>query len=251
MTFQRTGMVWVFDFQSELLDTNGIPGVFAAAENTSPDDQDGHLYLYFWPHDDIGWIPLYGAAPPVEQLAPSLDGDAGRNVLYWDDFTNTLAATNNGLLGDRLVVDPTSTLPAWLTPAPYQATPADPTGTNSTTGVMMGLGASITPLTTRILILASGDIQNSSGSGGGTVQIRYGTGTAPANGDALTGDAIGGQPDLTQAAVASNKAVPFALNAIQVAGLSAGTTYWIDLALAALNTGTASIKNISISALDF
>lgn len=251
MPRQGVGTVWHFDTYDDLQDTTGIDGVFGHVIGTDGVKVDA---TYLW-IDGPGWIVLWGDTPTADQFGASSDAIA--QVLYWraDSVPSRLAATDSPLArGDRMMVDLDDeliTTPMWQTPARWQDTPSDPTGTNSTAGVMMGLAASITPLTQRILVLVSGDIQNSSGSGGGTVQIRYGTGAAPANGNALTGTAIGGQPDLTQAAVASNKAVPFALNAIEVVGITAGETYWIDVSLAALNTGTASIKNVSISALDF
>lgn len=130
----------------------------------------------------------------------------------------------------------------------YQASPSNPTGTADTTGKMMGLAGTITPATTgKILVIISGDISNGTILDGGKVQIRMGTGTAPANGDALTGTAYGGL-------VRSNTAVageflPFSLNAI-VSGLTLSTAYWIDVGLAAITGGTASVADISISAIE-
>src|SRR6185503_7947405 len=75
-----------------------------------------------------------------------------------------------------------------------QSNPSDPSTTTSTTGVMMGLGSSttITPNTTGvIMIVVTGDIDNSAAGDGSQVQIRYGTGTPPINGAALTGTGAG------------------------------------------------------------
>lgn len=130
-----------------------------------------------------------------------------------------------------------------------QAAPSDPTGTTNTTGVMMGLAGSFTPTRSgAALIVISGTIFNATAIGDGAkTQIRYGTGTAPANAAALTGTAVG---NLVQyvAATTAEKA-PFSVNAI-VTGLTRLTTYWIDLSLAAITAGTASLSDISISVVE-
>ena len=131
----------------------------------------------------------------------------------------------------------------------YQATPGDPTGATNTTGTMMGLAGAITPaITGVVLIQISGTIANATAiADGGKVQIRYGTGTAPSNGNTLMGTAVGGQVNYITATTAEK--APFSLNAI-VSGLTLGTAIWIDLALAAVTGGTATVKNISISAIE-
>src|ERR1700687_4327079 len=63
------------------------------------------------------------------------------------------------------------------------ATSTSPAGTTSTTGVVMGVNATLTPLYTgAVLFIISGDITNNAGGDGGKVQIYYGTGSAPTNG---------------------------------------------------------------------
>lgn len=131
----------------------------------------------------------------------------------------------------------------------YQATPADPTGTTDTTGKMMGLAGSITPHGSgTIFIQISGSMTQNTNADGGKVQIRYGTSTAPANADALTGTAVGNIVSLSFTTAASARH-GWTCNAI-VTGLSAGTAYWIDVGLAAITGGTASVKDISISAYE-
>lgn len=131
-----------------------------------------------------------------------------------------------------------------------QATPGAPTGTTNTSGLMMGLAGAVTPKSTgNLLILVSGTISNNTASDGAKVQIRYGTGTAPANAAALTGTTAGGMPQFVPPATGGLK-VPFALNAV-VTGLSVSTAYWIDVALAAITGGTASISDVSVSVIEF
>lgn len=134
--------------------------------------------------------------------------------------------------------------------AVYQATPADPTGTTNTTGLMMGLAGSITPVFTgRIAIIISGNLTNSTATAGdgAKAQIRYGTGTAPANAAALAGTAVGSFISSVLERATASDLQAFTLNAI-VTGLTPGTAYWIDIALAALVGGTGQAKNISITA---
>ena len=102
---------------------------------------------------------------------------------------------------------------AELVPAIEQTTSANPIGTTSTTAVMMGLAGTITPaFSTRVLVTISGSCANSVLADGGTVQISYGTGTAPVNGAALTGTQIGSAQEWL-AATAAN-IVPFSVSAV-------------------------------------
>src|SRR6266705_2914519 len=137
---------------------------------------------------------------------------------------------------------------AWLTAnqaAPLQYSPSNPTGTTSSTGVMMGLGNSITPIGTgRLSITISGTIFNAGGVGDGAkVQIRQGSGSLPTNGAALTGTAVGGQVQFVSSTTAER--VPFALQAV-VTGFTPGVAIWIDVALYATVGGTANVTDISL-----
>ncbi len=134
--------------------------------------------------------------------------------------------------------------------AATESHPGDPSGSASGTGLMMGLAGTITPATTgRVLLTATGTIGNSSNSAQGVTQLRYGTGSAPANQAALTGTAVG-------IPIGSNLAtggefVPFACEAIAT-GLALGTAYWIDLGLVAgSGVGTATVKSLTIRAVEF
>jgi len=143
-----------------------------------------------------------------------------------------------------------ATQATWQTPqsTSSQKTPADPTTTSSTVGVMMGLSASITPvLTGKIMIIISGDMDNDTNSRGTRVQIRTGTGTPPINGAALTGTTQGGLVTLDQSS--PNLRVPFSLNAI-VNSLTLNTAVWIDISLASITSGISRVRDISISVVE-
>lgn len=185
----------------------------------------------------------------------SSSSSAGNRILTADGSDYIISPFNTGILGYdtanqawRVLRIPDVALSS------YQATPSDPTGTTNSTGLMMGLAGVITPSKSgKIMIIVSGNIL-ASGIGGGSgakTQIRYGTGTAPTNGAALTGTAIGNisqivNPTLALLAPGSGN---FTCNAI-VSGLTLGTTYWLDQSLARVTSGTATITNISISVVE-
>jgi len=134
------------------------------------------------------------------------------------------------------------------TGAVVQNSPADPTGT--TTSGMMGLASVITPVTTgRIHVTITGTIANATAiADGANVQLRTGTGTPPANAAALTGTVAGGLVKYVAATTAEK--APFTVCAI-VTGLTLNTARWIDLGLAAVIGGTATVKDLSVTAFEF
>jgi hypothetical protein len=136
--------------------------------------------------------------------------------------------------------------------ATSQSTPADPTGTTDTTGKMMGLAGAITPASTgRVLIIISGNLTNSTATAGdgAKAQITYGTGTAPVNGAALTGTAVGNIVSSVLERATAGDLQAFTCQAV-VSGLTIGTALWLDIRLAAIVGGTGQAKNISISAIE-
>lgn len=129
------------------------------------------------------------------------------------------------------------------------ATPANPTGTTSLVGVMMGLAIAITPKTTgRIAILIQGQIGNNTTADGATAQIVTGTGTAPANGAAATGT-LQGQPQ-TWTSLTGVLTDVMHLSVV-VVNLVVGTAAWIDLNLKAVTGGTASLTGLNVSVWEF
>jgi hypothetical protein len=127
-------------------------------------------------------------------------------------------------------------------------TVAAPTLTASATAVMMGLAGAITPNAGgNVEIMINGDFGNSIALSGGTLQIAYGTGAAPANGVAATGTVVGGVVKATSATAAAR--VPFCLIGY-VTGLVPGTPYWIDVQLAAVTSGNANIADVTVVATE-
>lgn len=137
--------------------------------------------------------------------------------------------------------------------ASYAATPGDPTGTTNTTGLMMGLAGAITPATTgRIRFAITGNLSNSGTSigNGCKAQLYFGTGSAPANAAAITGTVSGAQLTSVNESTTASTKQPVSLEYI-VSGLTLGTAYWFDAAIAAITAGTASLSNVTMTAMEF
>jgi hypothetical protein len=113
---------------------------------------------------------------------------------------------------------------------------------------MLGLAGAFTPAATgNVLLVVSGVWSNSSGSGNGMSYAIYaGTGTAPANGAAVTGTLQGATPQATSTGASVKQ--PFALQAF-APGLTIGSAYWFDLAFDA-TAGTNTISEVTISAAE-
>jgi hypothetical protein len=129
------------------------------------------------------------------------------------------------------------------------ATTSAPTGTSGFTQLMMGCAGTITPGTsTRLLVSASGQMANDSAStSGATVNFCYGTGAKPANGDAASGSVIGAPQ--TCVVKSAGETSGFNITGV-ITGLTPATAYWLDLSLASVTTGTATITGVTISAVE-
>jgi hypothetical protein len=187
-----------------------------------------------------------GSVPSWNRLAIGSQGQILQAGASEVGYTLYKMPTTVGTAGQQLRSNGTDYLNKTTTT--YQATPADPSTTTSATGVMMGLAGSITPgYSGTIMIIVSGDMDNNGNNNGAQAQIRYGTGTAPTNGAALTGTTTGSLIKMMENNAANR--MPFQCNSI-VSGLAVGTAYWIDLSLAAITGGTARIRDISISIVE-
>ena len=165
-------------------------------------------------------------------------------------YSNSAYPSDAGQAGNILRSDGTNFI---STPINFrQQTPADPTGTNNTTGLMMGLGHYFTPARSgSVMIIISGTIRNSSGTtgNGAKVQIRYGTDSAPVNGTAITGTAAGSLIEASNISNGSNRRYPFTVNSI-ITSLPVGTQHWFDLSLGAISGGTAYLYDLSVSIIE-
>lgn len=127
--------------------------------------------------------------------------------------------------------------------------PTNPTGTASTTEVMMGMGSTIafTPNSSGKVIVTVCCIVNISAGAANQVQVggRFGTGTAPANAAAVTGTVFGptSDPNIRVNNVSASVGTPYTVT--DRLSLTAGTAYWFDLAVAAqVGTNTNGVINV-------
>lgn len=147
-------------------------------------------------------------------------------------------------------------------PVHSQSTAAAPTGSADATGLMQGLGVTawtLTPqVTGRVLIVLSGSMGTAATAETCGITMYYGTGTAPANGAAITGTAIG--TVLTFVTLTSMLRSPFSVQAV-ITGLAVPsittdrktgtlTPVWFDVALKT-SAGTATLTLLNLSAFEF
>jgi hypothetical protein len=139
-----------------------------------------------------------------------------------------------------------------VTPVSAGFAPADPSDTASTSLVCMGLGATcaITPAASgKVLVTVTGFAQSLTAAANITVGCRYGTGAAPANGDADTGTRFGAHADPVVKPGTTGVSVPFAFTGLL--SLTPGTSYWLDV-VAATGTGAdhAKITDVGVTAVE-
>ena len=159
---------------------------------------------------------------------------------------DTIAAGTTG----QVLYGVTGSNPSFATPASNMTTPGDPSPTGSLVGVMMGLAGGITPTSTgRIMMLISGDVSNDTSSDGASVQCAFGTGAAPVNGAAASGTNVGNPVKLVNGATPTVK-IPTLCQGI-VTGLTPNIALWLDVNLAAISGGTATLADVTISAHEF
>jgi hypothetical protein len=133
--------------------------------------------------------------------------------------------------------------------ATFQGYPGNPAATVSTSGVMMGLGATckITPTySSRIYMTIFGGVASATAAAG-FITLRAGTGVAPVNGAAPVGNVLSNSVAFYSAVASASS--PFSLGAI-FTGLTPGTTYWFDIELISNAGNSVSINALSGSAYE-
>ncbi len=124
---------------------------------------------------------------------------------------------------------------------------SNPSNATSATG-MQGLAGSITPNSTGVVeISVSGSISLSNQNNVTvTGTMKYGTGSAPAHGDASTGTTFGAPVTFQTGTSGPNavKEVPFSSTGI-ISGLTPGVAIWIDISN---SDSTGTYKSVSITA---
>lgn len=155
-----------------------------------------------------------------------------------------------------------------FTPTSYGqcgVTPSNPTAINSATYLMNGLGVAganawvITPQTTgRVFFMATGQLVENATAQTATIQLSYGTGSAPANAAALAGTQVGGQQ--AWVSLTGQLTTQFSI-AWVVAGLAvpsmkpdgtqnAATPVWFDINSKS-SAGTIQLTNLNLIAFEF
>ncbi len=187
-----------------------------------------------------GGIPYFSS---TTAMTSSAAGAANTPMLWGGAGTAPASVAISGSTAGRseLTSTGTTTAPTFQTPAILASTAqTTPTSTSSTSAVMMGLGSAwkLTPLKSGIVVINISGILNTglNVSYTCTAELVYGTGTAPANGAAASGTAIGGlaQISATVTAVAIN---PYSQTAV-ISGLTVGTAVWFDVQLKSSGGGT-------------
>jgi hypothetical protein len=132
---------------------------------------------------------------------------------------------------------------------PVQTAPTNPTAITGATAKMLGLAVAFTPRRTgRVLFVAKGNITCNTTAETTTVQLKYGTGTAPANDAADAGTQAG--VDSTFTALTGVLTVPFADVAL-VDSLTIGTAYWFDYNAKTSNAGaTGRVLDLNVTVLE-
>jgi hypothetical protein len=150
----------------------------------------------------------------------------------------------DGGTGASTVAGAQANLGVAATPAAQHA-PSSPNTLDSTTPVMAGLGITYEPTASgNVLVIITGTISCSgSGTATATVGGRYGTGTPPANGAAPAGTDFPAA-DLTVMPNATGHSIPFMVTAML--SLTAGTTYWIDLAASSQSSTGAALASLNV-----
>ena len=159
--------------------------------------------------------------------------------------TNTGATGPTGFTGP-LGTGPTGPTAAQLAVNAYTGAMIGTTSSATASLLMMGLGkttpnAALTPASSGQM-LAGAQGWWTPGAGGGSLQLMYGTGTAPSFGGGLTGVQIGTIEESTSLGA-------WALIGI-ARGLLVGTKYWLDLAFEANSATTMTVNSAYLFAYE-
>lgn len=118
---------------------------------------------------------------------------------------------------------------------------AAPTGTVSAAGLMMGLNMQLAAISTNIIFIITGyGVTNTTGHPV-TITAKFGTGTPPVNGAAITGTTI--SVALTNSNFPTSVGTPWTIVGTAT-GLTPATTYWFDVAVAGDGTAIGSVNKL-------
>lgn len=95
--------------------------------------------------------------------------------------------------------------------------------------------------------IVSGQMANDTINDGVTVDLRFGTGTPPVNGAAVTGTLVGIEQTRTSLVAAARGG--FTVQG-RVTGLSIATAYWVDISLKRVTGGTATVTGVTCTTFE-
>jgi hypothetical protein len=186
----------------------------------------------------------------IAPVAAKLTAGTGINILSAAGSITISSSVGIGTGGFAYTANPN---PVGVGPGPAPPAVAIGVAANMGFGTVAGGNTNIIIANAaRMLITICGDVQNTTNNDGATMQIYYADAAvtpAPANQtNPAVGNAIGSVVTFQQ--TNNGVIIPFNLNAIAT-GLTPGHTYWIDVGLARIGGGTATIKDITVSAIEF
>lgn len=163
----------------------------------------------------------------------------GKATVVYANSSNNVTFTLPAITGTAAVIGSASTF----------LTVGNPTGTSSSTAVMMGLGSTFvfTPTTTGIIkVTMDANVSNGTNATEPVFGMNYGTGIAPTNGSALTGTAIGIARAIQIITALSTTGQVVSLHGI-ITGAALNTQIWIDATLYSLGgAGTSTLQGATV-----
>jgi hypothetical protein len=206
----------------------------------------------------VGVEPSENVTAGVAAAHKLLDGVANSDTLLGTVVAGDTIVGNATPKWSRLAIGASATLltvsagaVVWAAPVSQvaivtQFSPANPTATASASFVLMGLGSTVTYTPVRsgkVKVTAVLTIANDTALDGASAELRFGTGSAPANGAADSGTKIG-----NSTAVYTNPAAaaPDSKTLIgYITGLTLSTAVWFDAALKRVTGGNAALTAIT------
>lgn len=207
-------------------------------------------------------------APTANQVVGVMKTDSSANTVTINASTNSGSISGPGLGSSTLSTLVLATQGAsvllqsdgatwWVVSSPQGIlappaafSPSNPSSTTSTSGVMMGLGSTIsyTPrYTGTIKVTIAGVIFNGAAAAYAVPTPKFGSGAAPPNGFAVTGNSFGGYGSNGSPHVGSENTTSAVgwYASDRRTGLTPGTAYWFDVELATGNASDpANIENV-------
>lgn len=248
-SFTATGLVTLADLVTGSVDTalgywGGATASAIAVNNCS------NALTYSTSTHTFGCNATAGTGNVVNSGTPTAN-----QIAQWTNATTIQGVNLASLLtagaGISITGTTSPTIALSLTNASVQAAPGTIGAIGSGGTVMGGLGSSckITPVYSgRVRFSITGQFSNNTATAVTTVNVRYGTGTAPTSGAALTGAA----PTTTTLAInhaTINANLFFGFDWV-VTGLTNATQYWFDVS-ENISAGVSTGAGISCSALEF